>query len=219
MPRPTTPAEICNLALLQLGERGVVVNIETPTNDMEVLCSQQYDLTRRGLLEEYVWNFAREEKQIARTGDGGVDYTDRYLMPSDCLRIISLGPNHCVKNYDIHDREIYVHANWGNTETPGPLIIRYVKDHTDVSRWSSLFTRVLIIQLAIDLSYGINQKTSQVQMLAQRLSQELPKATSVNSQQKKPRVVALGAADLNRIDAIFDRRDSIPDNWWTYPQP
>jgi hypothetical protein len=189
MPAPTAPVDICNIALDYFGERADITSIETPENSNEVILARHYDLTRQNLLREYIWNFSRAETTLARTGDGGLDYSDRFLMPSDCLRIISIGSVACqIRDYNILDREIYINPIFmQTTPTTNALQLRYVKDVTDVSKFDSLFTKLLGLQLAANISYKFSGKKTQSEMIMALLKAELPKAVSVNSQEKKPK--------------------------------
>lgn len=186
MPSPISSVEICNMALDYIGERADVTSIEVPEKPNEVIMARHYDVTRQNLLREYLWNFARAEATLARIGDGGLDYKDRFLMPADCLRIISMGAALFeIKDYNIQGREILIN---GVTEpSSNALQIRYMKDETEVSKFDSLFIKILALQLALNVSYKFSGKKTQSEVINQLLKQELPKATSVNSQEKKPR--------------------------------
>lgn len=187
MASPTSPVDICNLALDALGERANVTSIANPELPSEVILARHYDLTREALLEEYVWNFARTEATLARTGDGGEDYVDKFLVPADFLRLISIGTRDFeIRDYNIQGRELFVNPVVPPATSSNALFIRYVKNATDVSQMSSLFKKLLALQLALDVSYKFKNKKTQVELIAKMLQMELPKATSVNSQQKKP---------------------------------
>lgn len=189
MPSPTSPVEVCNIALDYLGERADITSIEVPENRNEVILARHYDLTRQNLLREYIWNFARTETTLARTGDGGLDYADKFLLPSDCLRVISIGTrDYQIKDFNILGREIYINGRGiGSQSSSNALQIRYVKDEKDVTKFDSLFTKILALQLACNVSYKFSGKKTQTELVNQLLKQELPKATSVNSQEKKPK--------------------------------
>lgn len=188
MPAPTSPVEICRLALDYVGERANITSIENPENVNELRLARHYDLTRQNLLREYIWNFSRTETTLARVGDGGFDYQDRFLMPNDCLRLIKMGTRLApIRVYNINGRDILINLRPTNELTSvNALELRYVKDVTDVSLFDTLFVKLLALQLAVNISYAISEKRSQVEMINGLLKQELPKAVSVNSQEKKP---------------------------------
>lgn len=192
MPSPISSVEICNMALDYIGERADVTSIEVPEKPNEVILARHYDVTRQNLLREYLWNFARTEATLARTGDGGLDYRDKFLMPNDCLRVISIGVALFeIKDYNIQGREILINGQQPGSQqqSANALQLRYMKDETEVSKFDSLFIKLLALQLACNISYKFSGKKTQTEIINQLLKQETAKATSVNSQEKKPRRV------------------------------
>lgn len=203
MPAPTSPVDICNIALDYFGERANVTSIELPKLPTERILARHYDLVRRSLLREYVWNFARAETTLARTGDGGLDFADRYLMPTDCLRIISIGDRvFPTVTYNLLNNEIYMDNGGSNS-----LQLRYVKDVTDVSKYDDLFTILFATQLAEKVAYKFSKDKQQIAMIKDTLARELPKAISINSQQKKPRRKDVSSTILSRA---FPAENTIP---------
>lgn len=192
MPAPSSPSDICNIALDYFGERGDVSSIEIPEKPNEVIMSRHYDLVRQSLLREFPWNFARAEATLARSGNGGLDFIDKFLMPSNCLRLLSIGLWHCrVEDYNIMGREIYVNRaiTTPSTSTTNSLQIRYIKDVTDISVMDSLFIRLFSLYLAAEVAYKFSNERNQAAMINELITRELPKAISINSQEKKPKKV------------------------------
>jgi hypothetical protein len=202
--RPTSAVDICNIALNNLGERGNVASIDVPESDNEVILARHYDLTREALLEEYLWNFARTETVLAQTSSGGADYINGYLLPADCLRLISMGPRDFeIRDWNIEGRTILINPQnevaFDPFSSPGlALLLRYIKNVTDVSQFSGLFCKILGIQLALDVSYAFNNKSTQIDMLSKRLASELPKAVSMNALQKLPKRRTVASTVLAR---------------------
>ncbi len=193
MPAPTSPIEICRLALDAIGEKGKIASIEIPENKLEVLLARHYDVTRRALLREYMWNFARHQVTIARTGDGDGYYQDRFLLPSDCVKIIRFGSKYCKIQpgcYDLRERDLYVNPippNYLYTDgVSNGLRFDYIRDYTDVSKFDALFVKLFYLQLAADISYGLSLERNQVALMVEQVKLELPKAISVNSQENPP---------------------------------
>lgn len=195
MPAPISAVEICNLALDCFGERGNVTSIENPINSTEIIMARHYDVTRRALLEEETWNFARTEAVLPRVGDGGLYFHNKFAMPNDCIKPLSFGSAGCsIRGFEYTDEFIFINPIEPNPMMTYPtvnhLYIRYVKDVTDVSKFTALFTKYLIIQLAIDVCYKFSQDRLQQQEMIAQLRLELPKVLSVNSQNRKPRLIA-----------------------------
>lgn len=192
MPAPTSAADICNIALDYFGERGDVSSIEIPEKPNEVIMARHYDLVRQSLLREYTWNFARAEATLARTGDGGLDYVDRFLLPTDCLRLISIGQWHCkIHDYNILGKEVYINRQviTPSSSSTNALQIRYIKDVTNVADMDSLFIRLFALYLAAEVAYKFSNERNQAAMLNELITRELPKAISINAQEKKPKKV------------------------------
>lgn len=193
MPAPTSPIEVCRLALDAIGEKGKIASIEIPENRLEVLLARHYDVTRRALLREYMWNFARHQVTLARTGDGDDFYKDRFLMPTDCVRVIRFGSTYCRIQpgcYDLRETTLYVNPLPENYLYTGPnanaLRFEYIRDYTDVSKFDALFLKLLYLQLASDIAYSLSLERNQVALMIEQVKLELPKAISVNSQENKP---------------------------------
>lgn len=187
MGAPTSPVDICNMALDAIGEGANIASIEMPENSNEILLARHYDITRKSLLRNHVWNFARAETTLARVTDGGLDYADSFLMPNDCLRVMKLGTRYWpIRDFNIYGRNILINTIG---DTTNALEIRYVKDVTDVSLFDASFIQVLALQLAVNVSYAVSEKRNQVELVNSRLKQELPEAVSVNAQERKPKKI------------------------------
>lgn len=79
-----TEAEICNLALLAIGERETIDNLGDPTTAAQVATSI-YPQARDLVLEAHWWSFAKKSQTLALSVEtvDGWGYT--YAWPADCL--------------------------------------------------------------------------------------------------------------------------------------
>lgn len=186
---PTSPVEICRLALDRIGESEAtpISSIELPETRNELICARNYDLSRQCLLREHVWNFSRAEATLARVGDGGIDYQDRFLMPDDCLKIIQIGSRlNRIADYNIKGREIFINSALNPLTTSNSLELRYVKDVTDVKLFDPSFIECLALSLALKLSAGVVERETQIASLTKQLATQMPDALAVNAQERVP---------------------------------
>lgn len=178
----TSPVDICNMALSHLGQRDVQ-NIASPTSDSERVCALWYDVTRQGLLREYVWRFAKARKTISRVGSGEFDWTSAYQLPNDFLRLLSINGEREVfqtQHYDVEGRNLLLNGN-------NPSIdIRYVRDNTNVGEWDPLFKIMLSYKLAMAMAYKFTLKKGLTEDLSKRIAECEPKAATVNAQERPP---------------------------------
>jgi hypothetical protein len=92
MPGPPNGAiQICNLALDVVGQAVPINSIDAPVTDTEFLLSRHYDQCRQETLREYPWHFATAMAQCTRVGTPLSDYRDEYQLPSDFIRLLSVG--------------------------------------------------------------------------------------------------------------------------------
>lgn len=168
-------AEICNLALVYLGNQSTVNDIESGNSKLERLMSLLYDNTRQALIRKYQPNFAKVRRISAKLVDTPVyGYTYAYEYPSNCLKLLGVGEKDEKLNYDYNieansngDLQIHIDENF----TSG-IKIRYIADINNVSLWDANFKDLFAAELAVRASMPVTQDTSKFK-LAQTLAQEL----------------------------------------------
>jgi hypothetical protein len=212
---PSTPVDICNLALAHCGE-DPIEDLDD-AGDAEELCARWYDHERRKLLRQYMWNFAQRLTTLARTDDGAGDYDDMYLLPTDCLRLSHLGSSYEMEDkYDEFEITVEgeVDGQGGNkvvnvNNDGGTLYIKYTRDVTNITMWDPLFTDILALRLALQMAMPLTKKDSVVERIEKRLKVEEPKAVSVDGQERVPRRIQnskyLKARQTGLSDAGFSQ--------------
>lgn len=184
MAAPTTSTEIANLALDALGE-DIIADIESPITKAGKAANRFYDVVRRAVLRAYAWNFAKKTVYIARTGTPVSDYSDAYTLPSDCLRLLTVGgtsDEDSETDYDLRERDICI--NYGEADA---LLIRYTFDQENVSKFDALFVTIFSLELALAIGYKITMKKSTEERLRARLAEETNKAITVDGQERVQR--------------------------------
>jgi len=142
------------MALGYIGE-APIRSIESPTTDIERNAANYYHATRRYGLTLSLWNFAKVQQAIPRTGDGQGDFTSTYQLPNDLITFVSVGGESEYFYEDAYDiRGDQLHYN----SDANSIIIRYVKDVTDINKWSPGFVMVVARLLAVEMAYMLSKK-------------------------------------------------------------
>lgn len=180
--------DICNLALSHLGQNRIS-DIENPQTASEETMALHYDQVRRLCIEDWTWKFARKRAVVSRdaANEPEFDYADAYQMPNDCVRVISVNGDREIDydpNIDIEGRHILM--NNGGAAT---INLRYMADISDVKKMPARFINVFALTLALKTAYAYTLKKGLVEQLSEQLKLDLPKAVSVDGQQRPPKRV------------------------------
>lgn len=182
---PASPVKIINMALDQLKQRAINT-IDPATTPEELLCERHYHHARRATLRMGVWNFAVGRVMLSRTLEvPEFDYTDKYLLPNDFVRLLSIGTNvneNYKRDYDIEGRHILIN-NSGSPDLP----VKYIRDVEDVTLWDDLFRDVMVLKLALELAYPITGSKVVVERINSLLAAAIPDAVGVDGQERPPR--------------------------------
>jgi len=151
----TTPIEVCNLALLYVGNGQTINDFDEATQEAKA-CKVFYVKARDALLQSFPWSFATKRSALAalstpdvETSDARTGWSYSYALPSDCLSPRRL---------------------WAGARTPasgdripfaieGVLLLTdeedaeltYTFQESTVARWSPLFVEALAWALAMKL--------------------------------------------------------------------
>lgn len=116
------------------------------------------------------------------------DFPDNYALPSDFLRLLSLGgasESQLTGQYDIRNLGNQKYLCMNNAEA-GSINLRYIKDVTDLSQWDPSARYVLRLTLALDICYLFTKDVKIYQMIDDKLKKALPGAVSVDGQEVPP---------------------------------
>lgn len=181
---------ICNSALVKLGAERI--SSIDDNNKRARLCKEQYEKVRNDLLMSHPWNFAIARKSLAlsATFTPAYEYEKAFLLPPDCMRIISTSLNYQKQigekywNVEINaaDSQKYLLCNDDSVE------IKYMKD-VDEAYFTPAFAELLAHKLALDLSYSITQSASLSQLLNSQYQQKLREVRSFDAQEGSVRTV------------------------------
>ena len=195
-----TRLDICNQALKNLGETKVITSLTEDTTAAR-LCNRYYGIALQTMLEAFPWPFATRTATLAARSANDrddIDWQYAYDLPTNYLRIITLGPDSAGANvlgeayYAVENNTLY--TNQADT------VIRYVVKSPDPASYTQHFSNALAAQLAAEIAPGVMQGDSGVQMAQQMLQLatfhvQQAREFSVNSQRNE---------DINSREHPFD---------------
>jgi hypothetical protein len=158
----SSETEICNIALGWVGGERIATIDEDSVGGK--LCRDLYYDCRDAVLESRNWTFAMRRKVLTPNSAAPVfGFSQRFLIPSDCLRIVRLGYSPDLKERVHWEKEDnYILCDY---ET---LYLRYISRTEDVVGYSSKFVLALACRLAADMAVPIaGSKSLQETMNAQ----------------------------------------------------
>lgn len=147
--------EIYNRALIELGERDLLTSLDDTESTVGVLLDTLYPSVRDQLLESYQWSFATKRVQLQQTTEPVYGYEYAYTLPSDRIRIISASPSS-----DTDDPMRWEIEAGRLLTDEEEVYIRYIWRVEETGRFTSLFTKALIYELAAALALPITKKAT-----------------------------------------------------------
>lgn len=186
MPAFNSKVQICNLANGSLGLKNSINNIDTPRSDKEVVYAQWYDITRQYMLKFLMPNFALARKAIAALPTVPAGYADLYTVaypvPSDCLKVLGLGP------IDTDDTKPTVESNiiFTNVFYASAPSLRYIADITDVTQFSPDFIMAFAFVLSKLTAMVNTQDPSKKTSMLKDAVIEWQQSSAQNAQENKP---------------------------------
>jgi len=172
--------DICNLALLYVGEEAISLADNSATASA---CNLAYVRSRRALLASHPWNFARKVTTLAETTDDpAYGFTYCYALPTGCLRPLEL-TNTMLRDGKPLRAAFKVVGRTLLTDVEGAKLA-YTADETDVNRFSESFMEALAWKmaplLAGKLSGNANLQKNTLSMFQQALAEAKALDASIN---------------------------------------
>lgn len=169
--------DICNYALKRCGGN-TIISLSDNTESGR-LANLYYDQTRRELLREFQWAFAKKRANLTLlTSTPVMDYDYEFQLPSDCLRVLFL--NQKRDNYEIEGRKLLSDNNQAS--------ILYISDVEEEGQFDPLFVKALSYNLATKFSWALHQEQGVYQQLQQEYEAIiLPIAKTISSQESRRR--------------------------------
>lgn len=188
MAAPSTPEDICNLALDDLKQLPIR-SITTPNSNTEYICARNYDVTRRECLFAHPWKFAIKRDQwtpnLSTTPLFGYLYA--YDLPADYVRLITVGDDYIGdlrQQFEIENNQLL--AISGDVTFDGTTKdVRYLRDVTDVTKFSPGFITYFRLKLAIRMGNKFNVSNQIKTMLKDDFKDAETEARAVNGQESR----------------------------------
>lgn len=174
--------ELINAALVKLGAFKITSLADASTESE--IAGTLYGPVRDAVLSAYPWGFA--VKQVALTAPTGTpvaDYSYAFTVPTDTLRVLSIGISQMGAGlpYRFVNNQIEV-----NTDQ---IILTYVARVAE-SAQPAYFDLVLINRLAAELCIPITENTARAEGLYRLSDLELARAKNIDAQQDTPVAMA-----------------------------
>ncbi|MGK4422895.1 hypothetical protein ACSMDK_11705 [Yersinia enterocolitica] len=167
---------ICSNALLMLGAHPI--NSFTENTDHARLCSNIYASVRDDLLRKHPWNCAVSRVSLAPSASLPVfGYANQFPIPSDCLRILSVGAEGYEIPYQVEGKNILA-----NTTV---VALRYIK-RTDEASLDPALAHVAEMAMAAKLAYAVTGSASLRDSMAQEAAYALRQAKAIDGQEEPP---------------------------------
>lgn len=179
-----TQADICNLALAQLGDSATVTSISPPDGSPQAgKCARWWPIALRQVTEAHDWSFLTKRAKLAALSSIDEDlYTWKhgFNVPSDCVRIIKVEEKTAcgmrtvpyeVENYEGNTSRMIL----CNSERP---ILSYVSLNSNPSIYPAYFVSCLVPLLS-SLLVGPLKRGDSMTQVAQNLRQEYMQALSI----------------------------------------
>lgn len=184
-----TKTDICNLALSYIGQ-GMIASIEA-NNESARQCRLHYDNTRKLLLRQYEWSFARKHEPLALVNTEINGYKYIYLYPEKCLKMLAILDNHNAfdafrqKDFEVFNMDNNTKVIASNVEL---AYIDYVYDITDCDIFDSLFLEALARKLASNLAVPLLGNESTADRNYKMYQAALEEAKSLTAKERKAQV-------------------------------
>lgn len=143
--------DIINMALIKLGEKRITSQgFSNPTNERERIAAEHYERLRDAELRKNVWNFAVKRAQLSAdvSVPVGEDYSTKYLLPADCLRLVNISET----------EDWQIESGFILTNVSGGITVRYIRRVTVVNDLDELFRDALACRIAIEFCDRLTQK-------------------------------------------------------------
>ena len=129
--------EICSAALVLLGQS----RINSFAEDSTGLCDAWWDTVRKSTLRLGTWQCARKRVLLAPLATTpGFEWAYQFQIPTECLRIVSVGESGDFDNYEIENNLIL--------SAQKSIKLRFVYDNEVTSTWDSILTEAVALHMA-----------------------------------------------------------------------
>ncbi len=179
----TSVIEICNNALLDLGEEAIMsLGDESKAAG---LCNHRWPAVRDAVLRAHPWNCGMAQAELAAAAAAPLwKWEFQYTLPTDFLRITQLvgTDGNTIADWEIQGGIILCNE-------AAPIYISYVRRETDPRKYDALLGEALSARLAATLAYPLSGSTSLAQAYWEVYQNKLAEARGVDAREGVPESV------------------------------
>lgn len=201
----TSQVAIVNRALTKLGESRIVALNENTKQAREM--SATFDIVRDAELRKNRWSFSIKRAQIAADATPpAFEYSTRYLIPTDCLRILMIGdiwPGLDMSDYRTgpYGQDWAIESGYILRNSSGVLNLRYIYRVTDTSLWDPAFVEAFACKLAWETCEAITQSSEKRSMAIEEYKMALQEARRAGAIELPPQQIADDSWMIGRLRA------------------
>lgn len=176
--------DIANIALGMLGIPAITAL--TDDSDAARLMQLNYDIARDATLETHEWTFAIEYFVPAKDATAPTwGYANRFIIPSNILRVLSVGPNKDVWwEYEQDKWESVSGYIYANEEA---IYCRGIRRINDEGIYSNLFCHAFAAKLATLTAFSLTESRAKMETMAALFTAMIMDAKSRDGLQGKSR--------------------------------
>jgi hypothetical protein len=172
-----TEVSICSNALLMLG--GQPINALNENSDRARLAANLFPAVRNYVLRRHPWNCA--VKRVTLSPDletPGFDWAFQFTLPSDYMRMLSVGERGAEEDYKIESGKLLLDTN--------VALVRYIWRNENVGTWDDMLVWAMTMSMKAVFAYPITQSASMEQLVEAALRDVLKQARAVDGQDDPP---------------------------------
>lgn len=184
MPSPT---DICNFALLHIGETSII-SLTEDTDKTTRVCATAYPQARDEALMTAPWPCAKRQETLSRlSADPAFTWASAYQLPNDFLRLTVIASCNAWDQTEYFDRQgdkLMLKNGWFTDDEASTINIEYIHRLEDSTKFDPLLVECIAIILAMKIVRSLTGSDTKAAQLRQEYEQViLPRATSVNFSQ------------------------------------
>ncbi len=179
----SSTVDIVNRALSKLGEARL--SSLDDSSRAAALAASLYASVRDCEISAHAWNFAKERQKIpCETERPAFGWSYQYLLPADCLRVLSAGPwpQPLADDYICGERRSFVLEARSLLTNYGPsLNLLYLSRVSDCSLYPPSFVEALAARLAVEMAESLSGSNSKRELAWQEYERAVAEARRVNA--------------------------------------
>ncbi len=186
----TSEVHICNMSLTRLGHP-TITSLDQDTKGA-ALCKLHYPVVRDVVMRAHPWNFAIRRATLASDATASIpfEYTYRYPLPEDCLKVIRTSEEAIAGTTWINDYRIESNGTSKAILTnASELSIEYIARITDVYQFDALFVDAVSARLTAEIAMAMTDNATMAANAMQSYEAKLREARQIDAQEGTPREI------------------------------